>query len=271
MALTACKGSNDNDSKATSNSTGTLKFDGRSAYRLFFRDMEKDDLVLSFVQQDEVRSMELDRLNVGTATDLSETDYFPRFVVRVQSGSIECISGPIPFSDSMQLECKDSSNKTEEDRTAGGANTPSSEIGSCATGNNPSTIQGAKYNVERTDGELRLVFQNDLTNEPNPTLRSPYMKFEGEPGIYRENLVVGGIAKVGSLSVQKSEDDYIVIFGDTNTSYKIGTFSKTQDIISGNGKDAIYRVKFESNVCMATFKSSDGSLSGGAGYLVIGK
>jgi hypothetical protein len=277
VAFGACKGSNDNELTATSKSNGVLKFDGKSAYKLEYGDQVKDDLVLRFIQQDEVRPMELKQLSDSSPTDLTDTNYFPRFIVQVKSGGVVCNSGPIPFSDAMQLECSDSSKTGGEETTEGGTNSQtqngSNTLGSCSSGNSPATLAGAKFDLDRKDGELRLVFVNALADDKIPRMRSPWQKFDSSVTIFSESFVANGSLKFGDLVVRKMSADYQVFFieEDTDTEYPVGNFTTNKDKVSGDGSDSIYRVNLKSNVCLATYKNGSGSLSAGNGYLVIGK
>lgn len=278
IAVSACKGDQDYETTAASSSNSLLKFDGKSSYQLEFGDLKREDLVLSFIQQDEIRTMDLKELSVGTATELTETSYYPRYVVQVISGDLSCVSGSIPFSDSMPLDCKDSSKTPEGDKPEGQTTgqTPSSgsTLGSCSIGNSPATIDGAKYDLDVTDGELVVQLSEDSALGSSPRLLNRNYKFKDSSGMFQSGVVVAGTKKTGSLGVQSSGEEYIVFFQDTlaSVSYKIGTFSKRgSDIVSGTGNQTIYRVNFEAGVCMAKFKVGSGFLSGGAGYLVIGK
>ena len=96
-----CYGAKDNEIKsgATSTSNATLSFDGKSAYKLVYADKDMVDVKVTFTQQDEVRSMQLNALSDSSATELSESDYYPRFLVTAQSGNVTCSSAPIGFSD----------------------------------------------------------------------------------------------------------------------------------------------------------------------------
>lgn len=272
LAFVSCRGSNDSEIKAgsTSSSNATLSFDGKSAYKLTYGDIDIADPKVSFVQQEETRSMQIKDLSDSGATELSESDYFPRFVVTAESGTLTCTSAAIAFSDRMDLDCRDSSAASTTDTTAA----KNTETATCATGNSPATIDGAKYEIATSDGQLQVGLSATPTSNGGGNLNNRYLKFKDSGGIFAGGFVVGGVKVTGTLDASNIGDNYTVYFStdSQDVSYKIGTFSKAAgDVVSGTGNNTIYRVNFEPNVCVAKFKSDAGMLSNGAGYIVLSK
>ncbi|MEI8026573.1 MAG: hypothetical protein WCI18_09510 [Pseudomonadota bacterium] len=279
LAFVNCSGAKDSEIKAgsTSSSNAKLIFDGKSAYKLAYGDKEMDDVKVSFVPQEETRSMQVKDLSDSGATELSESDYFPRFIVTAESGTLTCTSGAIAFMDSMELACSDSSAATTTDNAATNSattTTKSTETAICATGNNPSNIDGAKYEIATSDGQLHVGLSAKPTSNGGGNLNNRYLKFKDSGGMFAGGFVVGGVKVTGTLDASNIGDNYTVYFStdSQNVSYKIGTFSKVAaDVVSGTGNDTIYRVNFAPNVCVAKFKSAAGLLSNGAGYIIVSK
>ncbi len=272
LAFVNCYGAKDSEIKtgSSSSSNATLSFDGTSAYKLVYGDKAFEDVKVSFVQQEETRSMQINDLSDSGATELSESDYFPRFLVTAETGTVTCSSGAIAFSDRMELVCRDSSAARPTDTTV----SESSESLTCVTGNNPSTIDGAKYDIATSDGQLHVSVSGTPTSSVGGNLNNRYLRFKDSGGIFAGGFIVGGSKVTGTLGASRIGDNYTVNFltDNQNVSYKIGTFSKVAaDIVSGSGNDTIYRVNLAHNVCVAKFKSDAGFLSNGAGYIVLSK
>ncbi len=275
LAFINCYGAKDNEIKSgsTSTSNATLSFDGKSAYKLVYADKDIVDVKVTFAQQDEVRSMQLNALSDSSATELSESDYYPRFLVTAESGNLTCTSTPIAFSDSMALACRDSSSASTKD-TVAPSSAKSTETSTCANGNSPSTIDGVKYEIATSDGELQVSLAAAPTSNTTGNLNNRFLRFSDSSGVFGGGFVAGGVKVTGTLNASKLGDNYTVFFStdSASVSYKIGTFSKVaSDVVSGTGSDTIYRVHLAPNVCAAKFKSDKGLLSSGAGYIVLSK
>jgi len=269
LAFINCYGSKDSGVNTTPAAApnAQLKFDGKS-YTLTYGEKEITDAKLSFTQQEEVNPMELESLPADHATELSKSDYFPRFLVTAESQGLSCKSSSVAFSESMDLVCQES----PEAATTGGSTPAANQTEACVSGNSPANINGANYTIDATDGELLVTLAAMPVSDTGGNLNNKTIKFKDASGVFGGGFVVGGMKVTGTLDAEKTNNnDYEVFFETSNPpgTYEIGSFSKVRDVVSGTGSSTVYRVNLSSNVCVAKFKTSSGLLSNGAGYLVL--